>query len=60
MLFLILELGLIYIYLGFCDFERDLCGYKQASTDDFDWTRQAGSTKSLNTGPRKLHFFSVL
>ncbi|WP_025739469.1 endonuclease [Aquimarina pacifica] len=32
-------------------FESGFGQWKQASTDDFDWTRNSGSTASSNTGP---------
>ena len=28
-----------------------MCGWKQLTGDDFDWTRQRGSTPSSQTGP---------
>lgn len=34
-----------------CDFERDLCSWKQGAADDFDWTRNKGATSSSGTGP---------
>lgn len=41
-----------------CAFEEDLCGYENEvyfNTDDFDWVRQSGGTKSTNTGPSVDH-----
>ncbi|XP_077413210.1 uncharacterized protein LOC144043438 [Vanacampus margaritifer] len=38
-----------------CDFEKDLCQWKQLVTDVFDWTRQSGSTPTLMTGPSLDH-----
>eukprot|EP00795_Rhopilema_esculentum_P012712 gene12712-3431_t len=38
-----------------CDWEHGLCGFTQDSTDDFDWTRQKGSTPSIGTGPSVDH-----
>ena len=39
-----------------CDFELDtICGYTQDTTDQFDWTRQGGSTISFQTGPATDH-----
>ncbi|XP_071956926.1 MAM and LDL-receptor class A domain-containing protein 2-like [Antedon mediterranea] len=38
-----------------CDFELGICGYTQLKTDDFDWTRQKGSTASSQTGPSTDH-----
>lgn len=38
-----------------CDFETGLCGWQQTKTDNFDWTRQIGSTSSSNTGPVTDH-----
>ncbi|CAH3103831.1 unnamed protein product, partial [Pocillopora meandrina] len=38
-----------------CDFEKDLCSWKQATSDDFDWTKNSGSTPSASTGPSSGH-----
>ncbi|CAH3103828.1 unnamed protein product, partial [Pocillopora meandrina] len=38
-----------------CDFEKDLCSWKQETTDDFDWTQNSGSTPSSGTGPSSGH-----
>ena len=38
-----------------CNFDKGLCNYTQDTNDDFDWTRQHGSTSSSNTGPRFDH-----
>ncbi|XP_036616414.1 MAM and LDL-receptor class A domain-containing protein 1, partial [Trichosurus vulpecula] len=37
----------------YCDFENGLCNWEQDKQDDFDWTRNQGSTSTLNTGPMK-------
>ena len=37
------------------DFEYSFGLWAQDSTDDFDWTRQQGSTSSDNTGPTRDH-----
>ncbi|XP_077978778.1 scavenger receptor cysteine-rich domain-containing protein DMBT1-like [Glandiceps talaboti] len=42
-------------YPGRCDFQDDLCNWIQPSNDDFDWTRQKGSTPTPNTGPDGDH-----
>ncbi|XP_066300034.1 MAM and LDL-receptor class A domain-containing protein 1-like [Branchiostoma lanceolatum] len=34
-----------------CDFDADMCGWVQATDDEFDWIRQNGGTGSTNTGP---------
>lgn len=34
-----------------CDFEQDICDYRQSSTDKSNWVRGTGSTGSFNTGP---------
>ena len=34
-----------------CDFTENMCGWRQSSIDDFDWTRKSEGTPSLNTGP---------
>ncbi|XP_058525682.1 MAM and LDL-receptor class A domain-containing protein 1 [Ochotona princeps] len=36
-----------------CNFEEGLCNWEQDTEDDFDWTRNQGSTPTLNTGPMK-------
>ena len=41
--------------IGSCDFETGLCGYTQRRNDNFDWLRKAGSTPTVNTGPRVDH-----
>ncbi|KAJ7393860.1 hypothetical protein OS493_003527 [Desmophyllum pertusum] len=38
-----------------CDFENDLCSWKQETTDNFDWTRKSGATSSSGTGPSSGH-----
>lgn len=38
-----------------CNFDIDVCGYRQLTSDDFDWTRQNGTTPSKNTGPNGDH-----
>ncbi|ESO97870.1 hypothetical protein LOTGIDRAFT_152977 [Lottia gigantea] len=38
-----------------CNFEIDLCAWKQSTDDDFDWTRHKGSTQTSSTGPSKDH-----
>ncbi|XP_022096408.1 MAM and LDL-receptor class A domain-containing protein 1-like [Acanthaster planci] len=39
-----------------CDFEsKTICGWKQITADDFDWTVQTGGTASTNTGPQFDH-----
>ncbi|XP_072042533.1 uncharacterized protein [Amphiura filiformis] len=41
-----------------CTFSNDkppLCGYTQATDDDFDWTWHSGGTHSSNTGPSGDH-----
>ena len=39
-----------------CNFETNFCTWKQVrNTDQFDWTRQAGSTASSSTGPSADH-----
>jgi len=34
-----------------CGFEQDLCGFKNAGGDKFQWTRKTGGTPSGSTGP---------
>ncbi|XP_019632083.1 PREDICTED: MAM and LDL-receptor class A domain-containing protein 2-like [Branchiostoma belcheri] len=38
-----------------CDFESGLCGWVQATDDDFDWTRNQGTTSTSNSGPSSDH-----
>uniref|UniRef100_A0A4X2LXR5 MAM and LDL receptor class A domain containing 1 n=1 Tax=Vombatus ursinus TaxID=29139 RepID=A0A4X2LXR5_VOMUR len=43
-----------------CDFENGLCNWEQDEEDDFDWTRNQGSTSTLNTGPMKDHTLGTI
>ena len=39
-----------------CNFDSGLCsGWRQSYSDDFDWTRNRGSTPSVGTGPSSDH-----
>ncbi|NXJ10457.1 MALR1 protein, partial [Odontophorus gujanensis] len=38
-----------------CDFEFDLCEWKQDENDDFDWHLRTSSTTKLGTGPAADH-----
>ncbi|XP_066440821.1 MAM and LDL-receptor class A domain-containing protein 1 [Eleutherodactylus coqui] len=42
-------------YLGRCNFEFDLCDWRQCQTDNFDWSMRAGSTPTVGTGPVTDH-----
>ncbi|XP_072269512.1 MAM and LDL-receptor class A domain-containing protein 1 [Pyxicephalus adspersus] len=42
-------------YLGRCNFEFDLCDWKQDQDDNFNWSLRAGSTPTLSTGPVTDH-----
>ncbi|XP_011487300.1 MAM and LDL-receptor class A domain-containing protein 1 [Oryzias latipes] len=47
-----------YICKGFsgrCNFEFDLCSWRQCQEDDFDWLIKAGSTPTVGTGPSNDH-----
>ncbi|XP_036374066.1 MAM and LDL-receptor class A domain-containing protein 1 [Megalops cyprinoides] len=47
-----------YICKGFegrCNFEFDLCLWRQCTQDDFDWLIKAGSTPTGGTGPSTDH-----
>ncbi|XP_062423588.1 MAM and LDL-receptor class A domain-containing protein 1 [Rhea pennata] len=41
--------------IGRCDFEFDLCGWKQDENDDFDWKLRTSSTPKMGTGPAADH-----
>ncbi|XP_074051330.1 MAM and LDL-receptor class A domain-containing protein 1 [Macrotis lagotis] len=43
-----------------CDFENGFCNWEQDKEDDFDWTRNQGSTSTLNTGPMKDNTFGTI
>ncbi|KFV04807.1 MAM and LDL-receptor class A domain-containing protein C10orf112, partial [Pterocles gutturalis] len=38
-----------------CNFEFDLCGWKQDENDDFDWNLRTSSTAKMATGPATDH-----
>ncbi|KAM4705173.1 MAM and LDL-receptor class A domain-containing protein 1 [Rhinophrynus dorsalis] len=38
-------------FFGRCDFEFDLCDWRQNQNDDFDWNLRSGSTPTIGTGP---------
>lgn len=38
-----------------CNFEFDLCSWRQSQHDDFDWLIKAGSTPTVGTGPSNDH-----
>ncbi|KAG2458289.1 MALR1 protein, partial [Polypterus senegalus] len=42
-------------FYGRCDFEFDLCSWRQWQGDDFDWLLRVGSTPTLGTGPSADH-----
>ena len=41
-------------YTG-CTFERGTCFWSQSTIDDFDWSRAAGQTGTIDTGPSHDH-----
>ncbi|KAF4800644.1 MAM and LDL receptor class A domain containing 1 [Turdus rufiventris] len=41
--------------IGHCNFEFDLCGWKQDENDDFNWHIRTSSTAKLGTGPATDH-----
>uniref|UniRef100_A0A4W3GUH2 MAM and LDL receptor class A domain containing 1 n=1 Tax=Callorhinchus milii TaxID=7868 RepID=A0A4W3GUH2_CALMI len=41
--------------LGHCDFEFDMCTWRQLRDDAFDWTLKPGRTPSMGTGPATDH-----
>ncbi|MEW8546497.1 MAG: hypothetical protein AB2693_23525, partial [Candidatus Thiodiazotropha sp.] len=41
-------------YTG-CTFERGTCFWSQSTMDDFDWSRAAGQTGTIDTGPSHDH-----
>ena len=38
-----------------CNFDANVCGWKQDRTDNFDWSRHRGGTASGRTGPSVDH-----
>jgi hypothetical protein len=38
-----------------CDFEDDLCGWKQDDDEEQDWILNVGATQTGNTGPKHDH-----
>ena len=42
-------------FSGFCDFEKDMCTWKNLEKDQFDWIRGTGNTESIDTGPTSDH-----
>ncbi|XP_067654295.1 MAM and LDL-receptor class A domain-containing protein 1-like isoform X2 [Haliotis asinina] len=43
-----------------CTFENSIiCGFSQDHSDDFDWTRNQGSTSSSGTGPSSDHTYDT-
>ncbi|XP_078334103.1 MAM and LDL-receptor class A domain-containing protein 1-like [Crassostrea virginica] len=40
---------------GFCNFDKDFCGWTNSVTDQFDWIRNKGATSSTGTGPTNDH-----
>ncbi|KAM4543911.1 MAM and LDL-receptor class A domain-containing protein 1 [Fundulus diaphanus] len=42
-------------FSGRCNFEFDLCSWRQCRQDDFDWLIKAGSTPTFGTGPSSDH-----
>ncbi|CAL8292300.1 unnamed protein product [Lota lota] len=38
-------------FRGRCNFEFDLCSWRQSRLDDFDWLIKAGSTPAVGAGP---------
>ncbi|NXW08680.1 MALR1 protein, partial [Fregetta grallaria] len=38
-----------------CNFEFDLCAWKQDENDDFDWNLRTSSTTKMGTGPATDH-----
>ncbi|XP_014036210.2 MAM and LDL-receptor class A domain-containing protein 1 isoform X1 [Salmo salar] len=42
-------------FSGHCNFEFDLCSWRQCRQDNFDWLIKAGSTPTAGTGPSTDH-----
>ncbi|XP_015708985.1 MAM and LDL-receptor class A domain-containing protein 1 isoform X1 [Coturnix japonica] len=46
--------------IGRCDFEFDLCDWKQEENDDFDWHLRTSSASKLGSGPAADHTLQEL
>ncbi|CAL1597133.1 unnamed protein product [Knipowitschia caucasica] len=42
-------------FSGHCNFEFDMCSWRQSSRDDFDWLIKTGRTSTTGTGPSSDH-----
>ncbi|XP_022094256.1 MAM and LDL-receptor class A domain-containing protein 1-like isoform X2 [Acanthaster planci] len=42
-----------------CDFETDLCGWVQSTTDELEWTWWNGTTLDINSGPSRDHTYGT-
>lgn len=42
-------------FSGHCNFEFDMCSWRQSKEDDFDWLIKAGRTPTVSTGPSNDH-----
>jgi len=42
-----------------CDFEANVCGYTQDTTDNFDWTQTNRGTSTTGTGPSSDHTYGT-
>ncbi|KAL8608892.1 hypothetical protein ACOMHN_065230 [Nucella lapillus] len=42
-----------------CDFEGNVCGYTQDTTDNYDWSRTSRSTTTTGTGPSNDHTYGT-
>ncbi|KAK3595105.1 hypothetical protein CHS0354_002356, partial [Potamilus streckersoni] len=45
--------------VDFCNFDHNLCTWRQSTVDNIDWTRYHGSTPTVHTGPTRDHSGSL-
>ena len=55
MMVFFIQLSFFFLAPSSCNFDGSMCGFTQDKNDQFDWTRQRGSTTSGGTGPSGDH-----